>query len=144
MCLSNVYLEKKKQDKLVIEEAQLVSSDDENVHVRTLMGEIKDLEGYYISEVDLIKNYVILKKIGSLEEMDDRHHENVRKLEIGLPYLLKHNREHEKDIQKWIQRAREAQLDTVVDDLQKVLELSYQISGYFESALNKLKRDDEP
>ena len=76
--------------------------------------------------------------------MDDRHHENVRKLEIGLPYLLKHNREHEKDIQKWIQRAQEAQLDTVVDDLQKVLELSYQISGYFESALNKLKRDDEP
>ncbi len=62
MCLSNVYLEKKKQDKLVIEEAQLVSSDDENVHVRTLMGEIKDLKGYYISEVDLIDNYVILKK----------------------------------------------------------------------------------
>jgi predicted RNA-binding protein len=144
MCLSNVYLEVKKQDKLVIEEAEKVSTDGEKVHVRSLMGDIKDLEGYYISEVDLIGNYVILKKTGSLEEMDDRHHENVRKLEIGLPYLLKHNREHEKDIQKWIQRAREAQLDTVVDDLQKVLELSYQISGCFESALNKLKRDDEP
>jgi len=61
-----------------------------------------------------------------------------------LPYLLNHNREHEKDIQKWIQRAREAQLDTVADDLQKVLELSHQISGYFESALNHLKRDDGP
>jgi predicted RNA-binding protein len=144
MCLSNVYLEVKKQDKLVIEEAEKVSTDGEKVHVRSLMGDIKDLEGYYISEVDLIGNYVILKKTGSLEEMDDRHHENVRKLEIGLPYLLKHNREHEKDIKKWIQRAREAQLDTVVDDLQKVLELSYQISGCFESALNKLKRDDEP
>jgi predicted RNA-binding protein len=62
MCLSNVYLEEKKQDKLVIEEAEQVSSDDENVHVRALMGEIQDLRGYYISEVNLIKNYVILKK----------------------------------------------------------------------------------
>jgi len=76
--------------------------------------------------------------------MDDRHHENVRKLEIGLPYLLKHNQEHEKDIQKWLQRAREARQDAVADDLQKVLELSHQISGYFESALNNLKHDVGP
>jgi len=62
MCLSNVYLEEKKQDKLVIEEADKVRADDENVHVRSLMGEIKDLGGYYISYVDLIENYVILKK----------------------------------------------------------------------------------
>ena len=59
--------------------------------------------------------------------MSEYHHENEKKLEIGLPYLLKHNREHEKDIQKWFQRAREAQLDAVADDLQKVLELSQQI-----------------
>jgi len=62
MCLSNVYLEEKNQEKLVIEEAEHVISDDENVHVQALMGEIKDLKGYYISEVDLIANYVILKK----------------------------------------------------------------------------------
>jgi hypothetical protein len=76
--------------------------------------------------------------------MSEYNHENVRKLEIGLPYLLKHNREHEKDIHKWIQRAKEAQLDIVVDDLQKVLELSHKISGYFESALNNLKHDVGP
>jgi len=76
--------------------------------------------------------------------MSEYHHENVRKLEIGLPYLLKHNQEHEKDIQKWIQRAREAHQDTVADDLQNVLGLSHQISAYFERALNKLKRDDGP
>jgi predicted RNA-binding protein len=62
MCLSNVYLEVKKQDKLLIEEAEKVSTDGEKVYVRSLMGESKKLEGYYISEVDLIKNYVILKK----------------------------------------------------------------------------------
>ena len=74
--------------------------------------------------------------------MSEYNHENIRKLEIGLPYLLKHNREHEKDIHKWIQRAREAHQDAVADDLQKVLELSQQISGYFESALNNIKGDD--
>ena len=67
------------------------------------------------------------------------HDENVRKLEIGLPYLLKHNQEHEKDIRKWIQRAKEAHQDGVADDLQNVLEISNQITGYFEAALNKLK-----
>ena len=62
MCLSNVYLDEKEQDKLVIEEAEKVSTDGEKVHIRSLMGESKKLEGYYISEVDLIENYVILKK----------------------------------------------------------------------------------
>ncbi|MFW6139007.1 MAG: hypothetical protein ACOC7U_07535 [Spirochaetota bacterium] len=66
------------------------------------------------------------------------HHEDVKKLEAGLPYLLKHNREHEKDIQKWIQRAKEAHQDAVAGDLQKVLELTSQISGYYEDALKKL------
>jgi hypothetical protein len=76
--------------------------------------------------------------------MDEHHDENVKKLEIGLPYLLKHNQEHEKDIRTWIQRAREAHKDAIADDLQKVLGLSSQISEYFESALTKLKRDDGP
>jgi predicted RNA-binding protein len=62
MCLSNIYLEKKEQDTLVIEEADQVRADHENVHIRSLMGEIKDIKGYYISEVNLIENYVILKR----------------------------------------------------------------------------------
>jgi predicted RNA-binding protein len=62
MCLSNVYLKGKKQDTLLMEEAKKVSADDNTVHVRSLMGESKDLEGYYISEVDLIDHYVILRK----------------------------------------------------------------------------------
>ncbi len=34
MCLSNVYLEKKEQNKLVIEEAEQVNADGENVQVK--------------------------------------------------------------------------------------------------------------
>ena len=68
-----------------------------------------------------------------------RHHEEVRKLELGLPYLLKHNQEHVKDLKKWIQRARNGHQDEVANDLQKVLELSRKITGYLETALNKLK-----
>jgi len=48
----------------------------------------------------------------------------MRKLEIGLPYLLKHNQEHEKDLRKWIQRAKEVNQDGAADDLTNVLELS--------------------
>ena len=62
MCLSNVYLEEKKQDKLVIEEAARVTVDDENVHVQALLGESKTLQGYYISEVYFMENYAILRK----------------------------------------------------------------------------------
>ncbi|MBW2062521.1 MAG: CooT family nickel-binding protein [Deltaproteobacteria bacterium] len=62
MCLSNIYIEEKKQDKLVLEEAGLVGVDGENVQVRSLFGESKNLEGYYISEVNFMENYVILRK----------------------------------------------------------------------------------
>jgi len=48
----------------------------------------------------------------------------MRKLEVEIPYLLKHNRDHVEDIEKWIQRAKQAHQDGVAHDLQKVLELS--------------------
>ena len=62
MCLSNVYLDAKEQDKLLLEEAEKVSADGEKVHVRSLFGESKMVEGYYINEVDFIRNYMVLKK----------------------------------------------------------------------------------
>jgi len=68
------------------------------------------------------------------------HHSDIRALEIGLPYLLKHNKEHAKDIKKWIKRAKVAGYDDVAQDLERVLELSQKITKYFESALRKLKR----
>ena len=72
-----------------------------------------------------------------MHEHDRR--EEVRKLELGLPYLLKHNQEHVEDLKKWIQRARDGYQDEVANDLQKVLELSRKITGYLETALSKLK-----
>ena len=72
-----------------------------------------------------------------MHEHDRR--EEVRKLELGLPYLLKHNQEHVEDIKKWIKRARNGHQDEIANDLQKVLELSRKITGYLETALNKLK-----
>ncbi|MGA1864150.1 MAG: hypothetical protein ACMUHX_03735, partial [bacterium] len=59
---------------------------------------------------------------------EHNHHEDVKKLEVGLPYLLKHNQEHVKDLEKWIQRAREAHQEGVANDLQNILRLSQQIN----------------
>ena len=70
---------------------------------------------------------------------EHNHHSDIRKLEIGLPYLLKHNKDHVKDIEKWIKRAKVAGYDEVAEDLERVLELSQKITEYFESALRRLK-----
>ncbi|MBW2062520.1 MAG: hypothetical protein JRI95_13305 [Deltaproteobacteria bacterium] len=77
-----------------------------------------------------------------MEDMDELHRENLRKLKLGLPYLLEHNREHVKNIQTWIERAKDAHQDGVVDDLQNVLKLSRQINEYFERALDKLEHNE--
>ena len=69
---------------------------------------------------------------------EHHHHEDVKRLEAGLPYLLKHNQEHVRDLEKWMQRAREAHQDGVADELQKILELSRQITIHFEVALHTL------
>ena len=70
---------------------------------------------------------------------EHNHRLDVRALEIGLPYLLKHNKDHVKDIEKWIKRAKVAGYDGIAQDLQKVIELSHKISEHFEAALKKLK-----
>lgn len=64
MCLSNVYLAKKKQENLVLKEVTQVSVNGENIQIKTLVGDSKRLEGYYISQVNLMDNYMILEKKG--------------------------------------------------------------------------------
>ncbi len=71
--------------------------------------------------------------------MHEHRHGNPDKLEAGLPYLLKHNREHVEDIRRWIHRAQEAGRWKIADDLQKVLNLSEQISKHLENSVGKLE-----
>ena len=72
--------------------------------------------------------------------MHEHHHnEDLKRLEAGLPYLFKHNQEHIKDLEKWIQRARDAHQEGVANDLQNILKLSQQINMHFEAALDKLE-----
>jgi len=62
MCLSNVYLDEREQDRLLLEEVEHLISDDQGVRVRALLGESRAMKGCYISEVNLMENYVILRK----------------------------------------------------------------------------------
>ena len=57
-----------------------------------------------------------------------------------MPYLLKHNREHVSEIQKWIERAEQARQESVAAKLKSVLALSTEITGLFEAALRELKK----
>lgn len=62
MCLSNVYVDKKKQENLLIQEVTQVSADGEDIQIQTLIGDSKRMKGYYISRVDFLDNYMILEK----------------------------------------------------------------------------------
>ena len=118
MCLSNIYLEEKKEDKLFVEEADQVIVNNDYIQITSFINENKNLEGYYISEVDFINNHVILqKKQREINKMHKQYNEDINKLEKGLPYLLKHNQDHLNDIRKWIQRAKKADQNEIAEDL---------------------------
>jgi predicted RNA-binding protein len=62
MCLSKVYADEMKDDAIVVPEAASLIDRGDGVEVRTLFGESRLIEGYGIREVDLMKNYVVLKR----------------------------------------------------------------------------------
>jgi predicted RNA-binding protein len=64
MCLSNVYLDKKSDDSLLLREASQIVDTDDGVDVATLFGENKNVKGYCVGELNLMDNYVILKPRG--------------------------------------------------------------------------------
>lgn len=64
MCLSKIYIKDTDTDTPVIDDAARVINNDEVITVSTLLGEEKDLKGYFISEVNLVENYILLKRRG--------------------------------------------------------------------------------
>ena len=64
MCLSKVYMKKKTDGSVVVEEASRVTAKEEVIEVQTLFGEVKTLTGYFIKEVDLLKNSIVLEETG--------------------------------------------------------------------------------
>jgi len=61
MCLSKIYIKDTDKDALVVDNAANVISHDGVITVSTLFGKEKDLKGYFISEVNLVENYILLK-----------------------------------------------------------------------------------
>ncbi|MCK4904700.1 CooT family nickel-binding protein [bacterium] len=61
MCIPAISIVKEMR-KSVLKDTFGVIVDDKMVHVDTLMGESKNLQSYFISEVNLMDNYVILKR----------------------------------------------------------------------------------
>jgi hypothetical protein len=65
MCLSKVYLGEKARDKIIIEEASKVTDNNGTIEIYSIFGEVNKQEDYYIREVDLEDNYIILdRKVG--------------------------------------------------------------------------------
>ncbi len=64
---------------------------------------------------------------------------DIENLKTVMPYYLKHNKEHIKDITKWLQKADDSELNEVVTNLKKVIQLSEEISNCFEDTIKKLE-----
>ncbi len=64
MCLSRVYLKERGEGNLVIEEAAKVVDDNGIIRINTIFGEEKELEDYFIKEVNLTESYLVLRKKG--------------------------------------------------------------------------------
>ena len=64
---------------------------------------------------------------------------DIENLKTVIPYFLKHNKEHIKDITKWLQKADDFELNEIVKDLRKVIQLSEEISECFEATIKKLE-----
>ena len=62
MCLSRIYVKDTGKDTLVADNAARVVNNDGVITVSTLFGKEKKLEGYFINEVNLVENYILLKK----------------------------------------------------------------------------------
>jgi len=61
MCLSRIYIKDTGKDTLVVDNAASVVNNDGVITVSTLFGSEKELKGYFISEVNLVENYILLK-----------------------------------------------------------------------------------
>ena len=62
MCLSKVYLGEKNKDKIIIEEASKVFDNSGIIEIYSIFGEVNKQKDYYIKEVDLEENYIVLKR----------------------------------------------------------------------------------
>jgi hypothetical protein len=63
VCLSTVYVDKREDQRVIVQEASLVQiSGEGTVLIDTLFGEKKTMQGYRIREVNFLKNYLILEK----------------------------------------------------------------------------------
>jgi predicted RNA-binding protein len=63
MCLSSVFVSSDEGREVVVEEASQVRTNrNGGVEIDTLFGEKKQLSGYRIIEVNLLKNYIVLER----------------------------------------------------------------------------------
>jgi hypothetical protein len=66
MCLSSVFIDSDEGRQRVVEEAsQIRTNSSGDLEIDTLFGEKKQLSGYRIAEVNLLKNYIVLERGGN-------------------------------------------------------------------------------
>lgn len=65
MCLSKIYVREDLEGSALVEEAAKLIVRNGEIEIHTLFGEKKLVKGYAVSEIDLLKNQIILSKRGN-------------------------------------------------------------------------------
>jgi len=65
MCLSKIFISENSQTEMIFEEAVRVQDLNGTVDIQSIFGENKKVSGYYIKEVNLNNNQIILSKINN-------------------------------------------------------------------------------
>ena len=66
MCLSKVYLGKRDQNKIIIEEVAKILDNNGTIEAYSIFGEVTKHRDHFIKEVDLEDNYIILERKADL------------------------------------------------------------------------------
>ena len=140
MCLASIYADEKTEKNCVMEEAARVESLGDEVEIGTLFGERKVLHGYYINIINLMENFVLLKKKRAGHSHNHAHKHDKEsvagKLRKLLPYLRAHNRSHIEDIEKWAVKSEEAGCREAAAELKAAIQLFNEVNKHFEKALS--------
>ena len=71
-----------------------------------------------------------------------KHQTDIEKLKVIFPYWLNHNREHLRDQEIWLEKAKKEGLIEIGKELEKIIDHSKKINQHIRNAILRLKNNE--
>jgi len=100
MCQLTAYIVEGEQQKLLLEDVTVVKVHGEHVHLSTLFGESKEVEG----RIRLLQSNKLFIDPGHVHPSEPAR-DDAQKLAVLLDHWVEHNVEHNRELERWAQKA---------------------------------------